>query len=271
MKRGNWPIGVCSWSLGADIPGVAGTMRELGLEHVHLAIRPAIGDGGAQYLEAVRAQDWTITSTMIAFPQEDYSSLESIRRTGGVVPDECWPANRELFQRAAEVTAKLGVKFLSMHAGFIDTGDGEHASRMFDRIETLADEAQEQGVILLLETGQETADELRHFLAELAHHSIGVNFDPANVILYDKGNPIEAARILSPWIHHIHIKDAVRTHQSGTWGSEVPWGNGEVGAAAFLRVLEEVGFEGAMAIEREGGQDRPGDIALAVKRLTTMD
>jgi sugar phosphate isomerase/epimerase len=253
-----------------DIPTMAAAMREMGLEHVHLAIRPVIEDAGGGYLQAVRAQHWTITSTMIDFPQEDYSTLETIKRTGGVVPDECWQRNHDLFVQAADVTAKLGVKYLSMHAGFIDESNETSAAKMHDRIDTLAEAAQERGVILLLETGQETAEDLRCFLGKLAHNSVGVNFDPANMILYDKGDPIRAVRILAPWIHHLHIKDAIRTKRPGTWGSEVPWGDGQVGAAGFLRALDEFGFEGAMAIEREAGDNRLGDIRQAVTRLTYM-
>ncbi len=269
MKCRNWPIGVCSWSLRTDIPGVAQALREMGLEHVHLALRPAVEDAGGAYLQAVRAQRWTITSTMIDFPQEDYSTLETIRKTGGVAPDECWPRNRDLFLRAVDLTAGLGVKYLSMHAGFIDEADASSAAKMYERIGMLADAARERGVILLLETGQETAGELRSFLSKLAHPSVGVNFDPANMILYDKGDPIRAIRTLSPWIHHLHVKDAIRTRQPGTWGREVPWGSGQVGTSEFLRVLGEVGFEGAMAIEREAGDNRLGDIRQAVTRLTS--
>jgi len=61
---------------------------------------------------------------------------------------------------------------------------------------------------------------------------VAVNFDPANMILYDKGDPIEAVRTLGPWIKHLHVKDATRTEQPGTWGAEVPWGTGQVGREA---------------------------------------
>jgi len=268
MKCKNWPVGVCSWSLRTDIAGVAKAMKELGLQHIHLAIRPAVEEGGVKYLDTVKAQNWTITSTMIDFPQEDYSTLESIKVTGGVVPDEHWQRNHNLFLGAVIATAKLGVKYLSMHAGFIDESNKAYADKVFSRIRTLAHVAADNGVILLLETGQEAAPELRHFLEKLDHKSVGVNFDPANMILYDKGDPIEAVRVLSPWIRHLHVKDATRTQKPGTWGAEVPWGDGQVGIERFLGVLEEVGFDGAMAIEREAGDNRVGDIKLAIDRLT---
>jgi len=271
MKCKNWPIGVCSWSLQTDIDDVAEAMKKIGLEHVHLGIRAAIGAEGADVLAAIQKQDWTITSTMIDFPQEDYTTLDTIKVTGGVAPDDCWEQNRDLFVGAADVTVKLGVKYLSMHAGFVDESDAAYARKFYDRITCLADAAAEKDLILLLETGQETAEELKHFLEELNHPAIGVNFDPANMILYDKSNPIEAVKVLAPWIKHIHIKDATRTKQPGTWGAEVPWGDGEVQPEAFLNALSEIGFDGALAIEREAGDNRFGDVKLAAERLTSLN
>jgi len=271
MKCGNWPVGICNWSLQTDVAGTAEALKKLGLEHVHLAVRPALQENGKEYLEAVQQQNWTITSTMIDFPQEDYSTLESIKATGGIGPDEYWEQSRELFTGAAEVTVKLGVKYLSMHAGFIDESNPSYAKKFYDRIRLLADVAKDNNILLLLETGQETAEELRAFIEKLDHPAIGVNFDPANVILYDKGDPIEAVRTLAPWIKHIHIKDAIRTKEPGTWGEEVPWGDGQVGPETFLNTLKEIGYEGALAIEREAGDDRFGDIKVAVERLSAFE
>jgi sugar phosphate isomerase/epimerase len=269
MKCKNWQIGICSWSLRTDIASVAEAMNKLGIDHVHLGIRPALQEKAKEFLATVQKQDWTISSTMIDFPQEDYSTLESIKKSGGIVPDEYWQQNQKLFLGAVDVTVNLGVQYLSMHAGFIDESNPAYAKKFYDRIRRLADAANKKNIILLLETGQESAEELRHFLEELDHPAIGVNFDPANMILYDKGNPIEAVQTLASWVKHIHVKDAIRTKEPGTWGAEVPWGNGQVDSKAFLNTLEEIGFEGTLAIEREAGDDRFGDIKLAVERLTS--
>jgi sugar phosphate isomerase/epimerase len=90
-----------------------------------------------------------------------------------------------------------------------------------------------------------------------------VNFDPANMLLYDKGNPIEALRTLGPWIRQVHIKDAVRTTTPGTWGDEVVAGQGEVDWPAFFKTLQETGFAGDLCIEREAGMNRVEDIRAA--------
>ena len=270
MECKNWPVGVCSWSLQTDVAGVAEAMRKVGLNQVHLGVRSAIEDQSGDVLAAIKAQSWTISCTMIDFPQEDYSSLDAIKVSGGIVPDDCWDRNRELFVEAVAVTADLGVKYLSTHAGFIDEGDPEYAKKIHERIRFLADEAAEKGVVLLLETGQETAEELSRFLEEIDHPALGVNFDPANMILYDKGTPVEAVKVLAPWIKHLHVKDATRTKEPGTWGAEVAWGDGEVGTDSFLKALEEIAFDGVMAIEREAGDDRFGDIKLAAERLAAF-
>lgn len=270
VKCGNWPVGVCSWSLQADITEVAEAMSRLRIGHVHLAVRPALEENGRDYLEAVLERGWVISCTMIDFPQEDYSTLESIRITGGIGPDEYWDENRKLFLGAAEVTGELGVKYLSMHAGFLDQGQTEYAGKFCDRLRYLADVAGQNEIMLLMETGQESTAELRDFLEKLNHPAVGVNFDPANMILYNKGIPVEAVRVLGPWIRHVHIKDAIRTTQPGTWGVEARWGQGEVGADAFLKALKEIGFDGVLAIEREAGDDRFGDIKVAVERLSSL-
>lgn len=83
------------------------------------------------------------------------------------------------------------------------------------------------------------------------------------MLLYDKGNPIDALRTLGPWIRQVHIKDARRTKVSGTWGEEVVAGTGEVDWRAFFTMLQAVGFQGALGIEREAGDQRVADIGAA--------
>ena len=267
MQCDRWPLAVCTWSLRTDISGVVAAVQALGLDHVNLALRPALGKGGEEYLSVVRRQKWTISATTIGFPQEDYTTLGSIRETGGIVPDEYWPGNRDIVVGAAEITEELGVSYLSLHAGFIEEYEETRAKTVRDRMSELADVAAERNIVLLMETGQETAKSLKCFLEEVDHPALAVNLDPANMVLYDKGDPVAAVHTLAPWIKHVHVKDAVRTKQPGRWGQEMPWGDGDVRTEDFLRALSEIGFDGVLAVERECGDDRLGDIRLAVDRL----
>ena len=120
-------LGVCSWSLGVPIDEVAVQMRELGIKKVHLALTPFIAadarHGGSENAEAwkrvkerVASGEWIVTAGMVSFKGEDYSTLESIKRTGGIVPDENWEFNRMLVEKGAALTKELGAKYVVSRA-----------------------------------------------------------------------------------------------------------------------------------------------------------
>lgn len=254
--------GICSWSLRNDVEEVAYAMKETGLSRLHLDISAVEG-----FQEPIAQNNWTVGCTMLAFPQEDYSSIASIRETGGIMPDSCWEHNRELALDAIGKTATMGVPYLSTHVGFIDHEDAEGYATFCARLTELADAAQAVGIMLLMETGQESATELLSCLEDLNHPALGVNFDPGNMILYGMGDPVKAVTILAPWIRHVHIKDAIKSPVPGEWGTEVPWGDGEVDCKGFFRTLEEIGYTGVLAIEREAGDARRSDICQAAERM----
>ncbi len=262
MMKCEFPIGVCTWSLQNDLTGVTSLLTGNGLSHLHLDVSAADA-----FSAAIKQHQWTVSSAMVSFPQEDYSTLDRIRETGGIVPDAQWPDNQRIAHDAIQTAARLGTPYCSMHAGFMDHHDRPAYDTFCARIGELAAAAQSNGIMLLLETGQETAADLRRFLEDLNHPALGVNFDPANMILYGKGDPVDALQVLGPWIRHVHIKDAIASPVPGEWGSEVPWGEGDVPHAAFLQTLQAIGFDGVVAIEREAGDDRTGDIQLAIDRL----
>jgi len=269
-------LGVCSWSLGVPIDEVAVQMRELGIKKVHLALAPFIAadgrHGGSEGADAwkrvkerVASGEWIVTATMVSFKGEDYSTLESIKKTGGIVPDENWEFNRSLVEKGAALTKELGCKYLSCHAGFLDINDPVAYAKYRGRVQEMANICAAKGVMLLLETGQETATHLATFLRGV--ENVGVNLDPANMILYAKGDPVEAVKTLAPWIRHVHLKDANLTKDPGTWGTEVPLGDGQIGLYDFLKALKSKWYSGDFAIEREAGNTRFKDISLAARRF----
>ena len=273
----NNPIGVCSWSYQKPLLQVADEMRKIDVKNVHLALQPFLeGDerhGAAEgaltrgYVHGlVDSGEWKLSATMLSFSYEDYSTLETIRRTGGIVPDDRWEANKTLIRRAAKMAAEFKTQYLSLHAGYLDEKSPSAVAKFTDRVKFLADACGENGVKLILETGQETADDLVRFLGTVSN--VWVNFDPANMLLYGMGDPVAAVAKLAPWIRHVHVKDALPSRQPGVeWGEEVPWGDGKVNAPAFLAALDRIGYTGALAVEREGGSSRVADIAPAVRRL----
>ena len=269
-------IGVCSWSWRAPMKDVAAQMDKAGVKGVHLALGPFIHpDGrhgaaeGAEVWAFVKGKvasgEWKVMSTMIGTVGEDYSTLETIRKTGGIVPDATWEANKKIVIRGAQLTKELGCRYMSTHAGFLDESDPIALQKYVDRVTWMRDKCAQYGVTLILESGQETAEDLARFMPKVP--GVGINFDPANMILYAKGRPMEALATLYPWIVQVHVKDACETKNPGTWGTEVPWGEGEVGGGDFVAALEKLGYAGNYVVEYESNGKRPDVILQAVEKL----
>lgn len=264
-------LGVCSWSLLASSPqDLAQKVQALGVNRVQLALTAhredaGVWDGVSDALAGVGAK---VVSGMFGTVGEDYSSLESIRKTGGVVPDEHWEANQQIAKASAIMAKQLGLTYVSIHAGFLphDASDPAY-QKLLARIVTIAGILGEHDLIVLFETGQEDADSLWQFMEALdaaGATNTGINFDPANMILYDKGDPVEALRKLMPRVNQVHLKDAIKTTTPGQWGQEVVVGQGQVDWPAFMRVLNEAEYAGDLVFEREAGDDRVGDIAKGI-------
>jgi sugar phosphate isomerase/epimerase len=260
-------LAVCSWSLQPASPQqLLESVRAIGIPRLQLALDP-LRDNPAVWgaLPALcAAQQVTVVSGMFGTIGEDYSTLESIKRTGGLVPDATWEQNWKNLPGVVAVARQLGLKLVSFHAGFLPHEESDPAfAKLRERVRQVAGLFAEAGLELAFETGQETAATLRTFLENLGCPNVGVNFDPANMLLYDKGDPIDSLRTLGPWIRQVHLKDAVRTRVPGTWGDEVVVGTGQVDWPAFFRTLENLGFHGHLCIEREAGSQRVADIRAA--------
>lgn len=267
-------LAVCSWSLRPDSPAtLAGQLLDLGISRVQLELdplrkKPEIWGSCA---ETFAHKGISIASGMFGTAGEDYTTLETIKATGGIVPDTTWEENWKNIQATVGIAADLGLKLVTFHAGFLPHEPSDPVyGKLRDRVVKIADLFASKGIDLGFETGQEDANTLAAFLEDLAMPNVGVNFDPANMILYAKGDPVAALRVLRPWLKQCHIKDATQTKVPGTWGAEVPTGTGEVDWAGFFAVLEETGYTGDLCIEREAGNQREADIRAAKDFLTRM-
>jgi L-ribulose-5-phosphate 3-epimerase len=257
-------LAVCSWSLQPSSPeDLVTKLQATGINRVQLALDPLRESpqlwGHTDKLFAEKGL--TIVSGMFGCVGEDYSTLDSIRRTGGIAPDATWEQNRQHLQAAAALASQLRLKLVTFHAGFLPHEESDpNFAKMLLRLGEVADAFAARQITLGLETGQETAPVLAGLLHRLQRPNVGVNFDPANMLLYDKGDPIEAVRVLGPWLRQVHIKDALRTKVAGTWGKEVPAGTGEVDWPRFFATLKKLHFTGNFVIEREAGDQRVADI-----------
>jgi L-ribulose-5-phosphate 3-epimerase len=259
-------LAVCSWSLHPANPKeLTDKMKQIGIDKMQLALDP-LREGGA-WKDAKRQLDdagLKVIGGMFGSVGEDYSTLESIKKTGGVVPDETWPKTWANVQKIVPIAHDLGLKYVMFHAGFLPHDHKDPSFRkLLGRVEQVADAFGQAGITVGMETGQEDAQTLLGFFKQVSKKNVGINFDPANMILYDKGEPVESLRVLARHVKQCHIKDATKTKKPGTWGAEVVVGTGEVDWPAFFAVLEEAGFNGYLAIEREAGDQRVKDIRAA--------
>ncbi len=261
-------LGVCSWSLKPSSPReLADKTRAAGLSAVQLALDPIRekrwGSPRAARLALDRA-GIRILSGMMAMRGEDYSTLDAIKNTGGVRLDANWPANRLAAEENARIARALGIRFVTFHAGFISHDDSDPMRRvMLERLRVVIDIFAAHNIATAFETGQESADTLLPTLADLQRPHLGVNFDPANMLLYGMGDPVESARKLARRIRQVHIKDADPSPTPGKWGTEKPAGTGSVPWPAFFAVLRASNVHCNFIIEREGGDDRLGDVIRA--------
>jgi len=261
-------LGVCSWSMQpASAEDFFTKLAATGLTRTQIALDPirenakgAWTDFGARCAK----RGVTCVSGMISTVGEDYTTLESIKRTGGVVPDATWPETWKNIQADADLAQRMGLTLVTFHAGFLPHEESDPSfAKLLARLRQIADLFAAKKMAVGLETGQEEAGTLAAFLKKLDRANVGVNFDPANMILYDKGDPVAALRTLGPWVKQCHLKDATRTKTPGTWGEEVRLGTGQVDWKGFFRALDAAGFKGDLCIEREAGSQRAADIRAA--------
>jgi sugar phosphate isomerase/epimerase len=256
-------LGVCSWSLQVtSIPELNRLLAELGVKGTQIACgdpHHAAWDEGDAMPQAALAADFAMSGAMLGFPGEDYTTPQTIKETGGFGPVDLRAERMERLKWALGRTRELGLSDLMLHAGFIPEPGHPDRPAFLETLREAGRLAAEQGVTLAFETGQEPAELLRQTLDELASPSLKVNFDPANMLLYDMGDPIRAVELLGPDIVSVHLKDARRPTTPGHWGEEVPLGRGEVDIPRFLDALRAIGFEGPMMVEREVG-DQPARI-----------
>ncbi len=252
-------IGLCSWSIGSSqIPRIRAVLSQLDLRAVHLALGPVLAAPAARrntWISAVKKNTMVPTAAMIAFPGEDYSSLASIRKTGGYVPENVFIKRLKRTVDAAKICKKIGIRYLSTHVGFIPAPRDRVAYADFlSRLMHVSDEVAGQGVSLLFESGQESPETLATTMERLRRDHVGINFDPANILLYGQGDPVTAALVLAPWIKHFHAKDC-KLHPrpvADSWrGKDANLGQGDARLADVIRVLVSRSYHGPIVIERE--------------------
>jgi len=260
MADQRMPLGVFT-SLGAGLGAGIEKVVELGVGTVQVhAGRPEGCTPERAKAVAARFADAGIEVTLVfcGFPGESYASIPAVRDTVGLVPPATREERLEETLRVADFASWMGAPGIGIHVGFVsEDWDSPEFADVVAVLRTVADHCAGLGLGVNLETGQETADTLLRLLETVERENLGVNFDPANMILYGSGEPLAALRKVAPYVRSCHCKDGTWSAQPGVeWGKEVPLGQGDVDIEQFVTVLNETGYVGPLTIEREISGDR---------------
>jgi L-ribulose-5-phosphate 3-epimerase len=233
-------------------------------------------DGAAEKWDAaLTAERFTAITAVCSYVGEDYQDIPTVERTVGLVPENTRAERIARTKAVSDVARQLAIDSVACHIGFVshDFGSASYTA-IRDVVRDICDHCGKNGQSFTLETGQEPAKVLLHFIEDVKRPNLKINFDPANMILYGTGNPIEALGVLGKHVISVHCKD-------GSWppvdnpkalGIEKPLGEGDVDFPAFLSKLKELGYRGLLNIEREEQDQtkRAADIRKAIALLKKL-
>ncbi len=268
-----WTGGV----LGVNAPPreIVGAVKDFGVECGQLGVHGAAEltpEFVESWKEALDESGIRVTAVFMSFVGESYATIPECARTVGYVPLETRDERERRTLEVSEFAEALGVLSLGAHIGALPS-DPDDATRIGvrDLLRRICDHCAARGQTFALETGQEPATELRDFILHVGRPNLKVNFDPANMILYGSGNPLEALETVKDWVVSVHCKDAKRSDAAGKWGVETPLGEGDVNMAAYVKTLKKIGYQGSLTIEREIlGDEQREDIKKAIALLNKL-
>jgi L-ribulose-5-phosphate 3-epimerase len=192
--------------------------------------------------------------------------------TLGLVPAAFRHERLKILMKGADFTAQLGVKNIITHVGFIpeNPNDAEYRS-LVAALRYLVGYCRNYGLNFLFETGQETPVTLLRTIEDIGLDNVGINLDPANLILYGKANPVDALDVFGKYVIGMHAKDGLYPTTGRQLGEEVPLGQGKVNIRGLVARLKEIGYDGPLTIEREiSGEQQVHDIRMAKALLEQL-
>lgn len=181
----------------------------------------------------------------------------------GIVPEAYRFTRCMDLKHGSDFAKKIGVDTVATHLGFIpETPSTVEYRKVVFAVRDLAAYMKRNGQKFIFETGQETPVTLKRLIIDVEADNLGINLDPANLILYGKANPVDALDVFGEYVAGVHAKDGLYPTDGYHLGKEVKVGEGKVNFPALVKKLKELGYDGALTIEREiSGEEQIKDIA----------
>jgi L-ribulose-5-phosphate 3-epimerase len=264
------PLGVMT-SLGDDPMAAFKKVREFGFRTCQLSNPPQKYVYGpeadkltATVGEALAETGVRLTSVFIMFKGHIWNRVDG-PRTIGFVPEGTRATRAIHACRISDWARSIGLDAVCTHVGFIpeDPNDPVYAP-LVDFLREFARYCKDNGQWFIFETGQETPRTLRRTIDDIALDNLGINLDPANLLLYGKGRPLEAVEIFGEFVRNTHCKDGLWPEDGVKLGRETPLGEGNVHFDTLIPALHAKGYRGPLTIEREiSGPQQAADILRA--------
>lgn len=192
--------------------------------------------------------------------------------TLGLVPTAFRHERLKMLMKGVDFAVRIGAPSLTTHVGFIPENPNElEYQSLLVTLRYLVRYCRLKDTWFLFETGQETPVTLLRTIEDIGLDHVGINLDPANLILYGKANPVDALDVFGKYIKGVHAKDGLYPTSGVSLGKEVRLGEGKVNFPALITRLKELGYSGSLTIEREiSGEQQIQDILAAKKFLEAL-
>ncbi len=227
---------------------------EMYLKEISQKLKAAAADKGIE-----------VTTLWAGFPGKHVWDFIDGPGTIGLVPPGTRRTRVKILKKASSFARQVGIESITTHVGFIPENPTDRLyTGVIDALKEVAGFCQQNGQSFWFETGQETPITLLRTIEDVGMENLGVNLDPANLLMYGKANPVDALDIIGRYVRGVHAKDGDYPTGGRELGEEKPIGEGRVNFPVLIPKLKSLGFAGALTIEREiSGPQQIEDIRKA--------
>ena len=212
-----------------------------------------------------------ISCVFMGFQGQVYN-LKDGPETMGLVAPKYRKERLKFAKEFSDFVKEMGIGYIGGHIGFIPDDEEDPVYKSFLCVmRDFLERCRKNNQIFCFETGQELPSTLKRTIVDLKMDNVGINLDPANLILYGKANPLDAVEIFGKYVKGMHAKDGIWPNREEFLGKEVPLGEGMVNFPLLLRRLKALGYERPVTIEREiSGQKQIEDIQKGIRLLEPL-